>query len=107
MTKVATSPAEELMIDTKSSRKAALIIRAINHKLRQQILALIHEHKLITVTEIYEKLGLEQSVASQHLAVLRHAQFVHTKRDGKFIFYSVNYKRIEEAKDCANQLTKS
>ena len=39
---------------------------------------------------------LEQSVASQHLAILRRAGIVSTQRDGKFIYYTVNYKRIDE-----------
>ncbi|MEJ0102589.1 MAG: ArsR family transcriptional regulator [Bacteroidota bacterium] len=39
---------------------------------------------------------LEQSVASQHLAILRKAGFVKTNRDGKFIYYSVNINRMDE-----------
>jgi DNA-binding transcriptional ArsR family regulator len=50
----------------------------------------------MTVTEIYVKLRLEQSVASQHLAILRKAGFVNTTRDGKFIYYSVNASRLAE-----------
>ena len=42
------------------------------------------------------RLRLEQSVASQHLAILRKAGIVSTQRDGKFIYYSVNFKRLEE-----------
>ena len=72
------------------------MLRAINHKLRQQILKLIDESGKMTVTEIYVKLRLEQSVASQHLAILRKAGFVKTERDGKFIYYSVNTERLEE-----------
>lgn len=85
-----------LNVDLLSVKKASLILRAINHKLRQQILKLIDEHGKITVTEIYVKLRLEQSVASQHLAILRKAGFVKTERDGKFIYYTVNTSRIEE-----------
>ena len=77
-------------------KKAGLILRAVNHKLRQQILKIIDEHGRITVTELYVKLRLEQSVASQHLAILRKAGFVKTVRDGKFIFYSVNTDRLKE-----------
>ena len=77
-------------------KKAGLILRAVNHKLRQQILKMIDEHGRITVTELYVKLRLEQSVASQHLAILRKAGFVKTVRDGKFIFYSVNTDRLKE-----------
>jgi DNA-binding transcriptional ArsR family regulator len=85
-----------LKVDLLNVKKAALILRAVNHKLRQQILKLIDEHGKMTVTELYVKLRLEQSVASQHLAILRKAGFVKTERDGKFIYYSVNTTRLEE-----------
>lgn len=87
---------ETFEVDLLNVKKASLILRAVNHKLRQQILKLIDEHKRITVTELYVKLRLEQSVASQHLAILRKAGFVKTIRDGKFIFYSVNTNRIKD-----------
>ena len=83
-------------VDYHALKKAALVLRALNHKLRQQLLKLIEEEKKITVTEIYVRLRLEQSVASQHLAILRKAGIVTTERDGKFIYYTVNYKRIDE-----------
>jgi DNA-binding transcriptional ArsR family regulator len=83
-------------VDYNALKKAALVLRALNHKLRQQLLKLIEEEKKITVTEIYVRLRLEQSVASQHLAILRKAGIVSTERDGKFIFYTVNYKRLDE-----------
>jgi DNA-binding transcriptional ArsR family regulator len=85
-----------LQLDVLSLKKAALILRAVNHSLRQQILKLLHQQGKMTVTEIYKKLRLEQSVTSQHLAVLRKAGFVTTEREGKFIFYSVNYRRLKE-----------
>lgn len=85
-----------LKVDLLNVKKASLVLRAINHKLRQQILKLIDEHGRITVTEIYVKLRLEQSVASQHLSILRKAGFVNTERDGKYIYYAVNTQRIQE-----------
>lgn len=97
---------KDLKIDLLQLKKAALILRAINHKLRQQILKLIHQKEKITVTEIYVKLRLEQSVASQHLAILRKAGFVTTVRDGKFIYYSVNNQRLQEVNRFAQDLLK-
>jgi DNA-binding transcriptional ArsR family regulator len=85
-----------LKVDLLNVKKAALVLRAVNHKLRQQILKQIDENGKITVTELYVKLRLEQSVASQHLAILRKAGFVKTDREGKFIYYSVNTDRINE-----------
>ncbi len=85
-------------------KKAALILRALNHKLRQQILKIIADNKRLTVTELYVKLRLEQSVASQHLAVLRKTNIVITERDGKYIFYRINYPRISAINEFVYQL---
>lgn len=85
-------------------RKAVLVLRAVNHKLRQRVIDLLEEHAEMTVTEIYIKLRLEQSVASQHLAILRRAGIVLTERQGKFIFYSLNQKRINEVSILVEEL---
>ena len=95
---------ESVKLDFLRLKKAAMILRAINHKLRQQLLKLIDENQKITVTEIYVNLRLEQSVVSQHLAILRRAGIVITKREGKFIYYSLNYKRIKEVNEFVEQL---
>lgn len=86
----------QLIVDTLSVKKAALTLRAFNHKLRQQILKLIDAQEKVTVTEIYVKLRIEQSVASQHLAILRKADFVRTERNGKFIYYTINTDRMKD-----------
>jgi DNA-binding transcriptional ArsR family regulator len=93
-----------LKVDLLEVKKAALVLRALNHKLRQQILKMIDESGKMTVTELYVKLRLEQSVASQHLAILRKAGFVKTDRDGKFIYYSVNISRMQELNQFVKQL---
>ena len=69
-----------------------------------QIVKLIDEQKKVTVTEIYVKLRLEQSVASQHLAILRRAGIVSTIREGKFIFYNVDYARLEQVNQFVENL---
>jgi len=87
---------DSVRIDFLHMKKASMILRALNHKLRQQIVKLLDEQQKMTVTDIYVKLRLEQSVASQHLAILRRAGIVGTKREGKFIYYSINYGRVKE-----------
>lgn len=86
---------EPIKLDYYHVRIAAHVLRAINHKLRQQIIKLLEEHKRMTVTEIYVKLRLEQSVASQHLSILRRNHIVRHERDGKFIYYSLNTEALE------------
>ena len=46
-------------IEVLKVKKAALVLRAINHPLRQQILRLLHQNAQMTVTSIYSKLSLE------------------------------------------------
>jgi len=102
----ATDNSSEIKIDTLRIKKASIVLRAINHKLRQVILKLIGERDKITVTEIFLHLRLEQSVASQHLAILRKAGYVKTKREGKYIYYSVNQQKILELNSFVDDLLK-
>lgn len=86
----------ELELDALPLKKAALILRAGDHQLRQQILQLLHWHGRITATAVNRELQLPQSLASQHLSILRKAGLVTTEKEGKHIYYSVNYNRLKE-----------
>lgn len=94
----------DIQLDYAELRKAVLVLRAVNHKLRQNIIALLEENEQMTVTDIYVKLRLEQSVASQHLAILRRAGVVATERQGKFIYYSLDKDRINQISGLVEEL---
>lgn len=91
-------------LDYTALRKAVLVLRAVNHKLRQRIIDLLEEGNNMTVTDIYIKLRLEQSVASQHLAILRRSGVVVTDRQGKFIYYSLDKDRIAQISRLVEEL---
>ncbi len=76
---------------------SADILRALTHPLRLEILDFIDKNTTVNVKSIYNELDLKQSITSQHLQILRRAGLVITKRDGKFINYSLDYSKIEEA----------
>jgi ArsR family transcriptional regulator, virulence genes transcriptional regulator len=95
---------KKIKLDYSVLKKAVLTLRAINHPLRKEIMSLLEEKKKMTVTELYVKLRIEQSVASQHLAILRRADVLKTERDGKFIYYSINTARVDEIADLIKQL---
>ena len=97
-------PDQLVRLDLLQLKKSAILLRAINHKLRQEILQWVDEKGRVTVTELYVHLRLEQSVASQHLAVLRKAGFVKTTREGKYIYYTVNTERIRMVAGFMEQL---
>lgn len=96
---------EEIALDYLELRKAVLVLRAINHKLRQRIIDLLENSENLTVTDIYIQLRLEQSVASQHLAILRKAGIVNTDRQGKFIYYSLNKDRLGQIAKLVEEIT--
>ena len=93
-----------LQIEDHSLVKASKKFRAINHPLRITMLQLMHKHGAINVQDLYNKLRIEQSVASQHLAILREADLVQTKKDGRYILYAVNYSGIHKQQKLAIRL---
>jgi len=94
----------EIELNYADLRKAVLVLRAVNHKLRQRVIDLLEEHATMTVTDIYIKLRVEQSVASQHLAILRRAGVVLTERQGKFIYYSLDKDRLNQISKLVEEL---
>jgi DNA-binding transcriptional ArsR family regulator len=89
-----------------SIKKASLTFRAINHPLRQEMIQMIDSKGHITVTELFVEMRLEQSVASQHLAILRRAGLVKKERDGKFMYYKLNIEKLQLLNSMVTELLK-
>jgi DNA-binding transcriptional ArsR family regulator len=73
------------------------LMRALAHPLRLQILDFIDKNGTTNVNSIYHTLNIEQSITSQHLKILRMADVVNSERDGKLVYYTLNYPIIEKA----------
>jgi ArsR family transcriptional regulator len=69
--------------------------QALAHPTRIAILELLGAGELSSGALI-EKLGIEQSNLSQHLAVLRNKQLVTNRKAGNQVFYSVRDPKINE-----------
>lgn len=61
---------------------------ALGDKTRLRILNLIRGDE-VSVSDLTETLGIGQPKISRHLAYLRNAGVVSTRRDGKWIFYKI------------------
>jgi ArsR family transcriptional regulator len=48
----------------------------------------------LSVNEIVEKVSVSQPTVSHHLAILREADLVHVREEGKQTFYSLNQERL-------------
>lgn len=73
------------------------LMRALAHPLRLKILEYIDQKGETSVNKIYHKLQIEQSITSQHLKILRLAGVVNGRRDGKKVFYTINYNIVTKA----------
>lgn len=71
------------------------LLKAISNPKRLKILAYINEKEL-NVTELQKKISLSQSALSQHLAVLRKAKIVTTRRNAQTIYYILDNKLVKE-----------
>lgn len=87
-------------------RRAALTYRAINHKKRIEIFNFLLENEM-KVTDIYVHFRLEQSVASQQLAILRKVGLVTARREGKEIYYTANGEKMKSVIALSEQLIKT
>ncbi len=64
-------------------------LRAIAHPIRIAIIDLLFTSGRLTVTEIYQKLKIEQAIASHHLRILKNRGVVNVQREGKNSLYSL------------------
>lgn len=85
-------------------RASSNIMRALAHPLRMKMLHFIDLNGSACVNEIFAAMEIEQSIASQHLRILRQADLVITRREQKFVHYSLNYGKMEEAGKVAGVL---
>lgn len=78
-----------------SSQLVAKIFKAMSHPARVQIIKLLKKGSLC-VCEILPKLELEQSNASQHLAVLRNQGILSSRKEGVMVFYEIQSPEVLE-----------
>ncbi|MFO7662158.1 MAG: metalloregulator ArsR/SmtB family transcription factor [Chloroflexota bacterium] len=68
--------------------------KAVADETRQGIMSLLC-CRWLCVSDIVEQVGgISQPTVSHHLAVLREANLVYTRREGKQVFYSLNQDEV-------------
>ena len=94
-----TSQALELL-NTDAVEDTARVLRCLGHPLRLQVLDLLDQEGECTVTEIYEALGVEQAVASQHLTNMRDKGILARRKSGVHVYYSIGDDRALKVLAC-------
>jgi ArsR family transcriptional regulator, arsenate/arsenite/antimonite-responsive transcriptional repressor len=74
---------------TKTSPQIIAVFHALSEPLRIQTIEHLQQRELC-VCELCELLSISQSKLSFHLKVLRFAGLVHTRQEGRWIYYRLN-----------------
>lgn len=90
-------------LSPKKLEEAASKLRAIAHPMRIAIIGLLEKEERMNVTEIYEKLKIEQASASHHLNILKSKGVLDSRRSGKNTFYSLKHEAISQIVDCLSK----
>lgn len=85
----------KVVFDSAKLDYSCELMRALAHPLRLKILEFIDQETETNVNTIYNSLNLEQSITSQHLRILKLAGVVNAIKDGKYVFYSIDYPTLE------------
>jgi ArsR family transcriptional regulator len=71
------------------------IFKALGDSTRLKLLQMIAERGEVCVCKLVDELGIGQSAVSHHLAILRRANILKSRRDGQWIHYSLNLDTLE------------
>ncbi len=70
-------------------------LRALADPIRREILNMLKKGRL-SAGELTEHFEVSGAAVSRHLSVLKEADLVSDKREGKFIYYELNASVLEE-----------
>ncbi len=77
-------------IDSESICEAARLHKALSDETRLRILACLQIGELC-VCELYRELDAPQSTVSHHLFLLQNAGLITSRKDGRWVLYSINH----------------
>lgn len=71
------------------------VMKALADPTRREILNMLKPGAM-AATQIAEHFDMSGAAVSKHLAILREAELVRTRREGKYIYYELTASVLEE-----------
>lgn len=79
---------------------AALCLKTLAHPDRLEIVYHLIEKKKACVSEIAALLSLESNVVSEHLTLMKDRDLLHSKREGRKVYYSIAEPSLINIMEC-------
>ena len=70
-------------------------MKALSDPIRREILNILKEGRM-SAGDIVERFDVTGAAISRHLSVLKDADLIRDRREGKFIYYELNASVLEE-----------
>lgn len=80
--------------------RIAYILKTVAHPTRLGIIHLLEQHPKLSVSDICEMLGTEQSLTSHHLQNMRLKGVLSVKRQGRSMMYSLKERDVSLIIEC-------
>ena len=90
----------EYQINREKLEKAAYILRTVAHPTRLAIVDLLKLNDRLSVKEMGEIIGVEQSLLSHHLKTMKLAGILKSEKEGQSVFYSLKERDVTKLIDC-------
>lgn len=87
------------MTDKKEILKFIKFFKALANEERIEMVRLLKENKEMFAQDVERHFYLEQSTTSHHLNLLRRAGVTKARKEGRKIFYSIDYESFKEKWD--------
>ena len=91
--KFAQADANELIVLNQSAQDVSALLKTLAHPERLRALCMLSQGELAVAT-LQNMSDLSQSALSQHLAVLRKADIIATRKEAQCVFYRIKDPRI-------------
>jgi ArsR family transcriptional regulator len=89
--------------ENKNLSEVYNFLKIISDKNRLKIFCLLKK-KPLCVCKIFQALNISQKLTSHHLGQLRRAGILDMRKEGSFVYYSLNKKVLKEKNKLLNKL---
>lgn len=86
--------------EAEKLERIAYILKTVAHPMRLGIIHLLEQHPELSVSEICDMLGSEQSLTSHHLQNMRLKGILRVRRQGRSMMYSLKERDVSLIIEC-------
>ncbi len=92
---------KDFIIQTDTLQKASFLFEAIIHPMRLKVLNLLIDYGGLTTAAVSLILKQESQICVQQLSILCGVGLVLRNTESEEVFYTVNYKKLDQLYRCA------